>query len=236
MKSESLTEATGRLSIYDHELGSRQYAFEIIKYGSGKNDNGWWDSNKMVKQVLEKAIPIFEKAFPNHMGVFAFDNSSGHSFKAPDALVASRININPGGKQPIMHDTYYAGNVQSMVFRIGDCFWDTTIPISAGLITAPKGMKQVLQERELWRIGLLKQCGSDKKKMDRREGETEEERDQRRIDECVQGRNCCCLRILEAQTDFKSEKSLLELEITKRGHEVIFYPKFHCELNYIEFF
>ncbi|RPB06531.1 hypothetical protein P167DRAFT_497490 [Morchella conica CCBAS932] len=104
-----------------------------------------------------------------------------------------------------------------MVFRIGDCFWDTTIPISAGLISAPKGMKRVLQERGLWRIGLLKQCGTD---------------------ECVQGRDCCCLRILEAQIDFKSEKSesLPELEITKRVHEVIFYPRFQCELYYMKFF
>ena len=31
-------------------------------------------------------------------------------------------------------------------------------------------------------------------------------------------------------------RSLLEIVITARGHECIFYPKFHCELNYIEFF
>lgn len=76
----------------------------------------------MVKQVLRKAIFIFEKAFPNHLGVFAFDNSSGHSCKAPNALVASRMNLNSGGKQPIMHNTYYAGNIPSMVLRTGDCF------------------------------------------------------------------------------------------------------------------
>lgn len=75
-----------------------------------------------------------------------------------------------------------------------------------------------------------------KKKKDGRQRETEEKRDLRRTDESVQGRDCCCLRILVAQTDFKSEKSLLELEITKRGHEVIFYAKFHCELNYSECF
>ena len=36
--------------------------------------------------------------------------------------------------------------------------------------------------------------------------------------------------------DFLNEKSQLEIEIVKRGHECIFYPKFHCELNYIEYF
>ena len=29
----------------------RELACEIIKYGSGKNDKGWWGSAKMVEQV-----------------------------------------------------------------------------------------------------------------------------------------------------------------------------------------
>ena len=33
-----------------------------------------------------------------------------------------------------------------------------------------------------------------------------------------------------------TEKSLLETVILEAGHEVIFYPKFHCELNYIEYY
>ena len=41
---------------------------------------------------------------------------------------------------------------------------------------------------------------------------------------------------MEDEEDFANERSLLEIGITARGHECIFYPKFHCELNYIEFF
>ena len=37
------------------------------------------------------------------------------------------------------------------------------------------------------------------------------------------------------EKDFANERSLPEIEITARGHECIFYPKPHCELNYIEF-
>jgi hypothetical protein len=44
------------------------------------------------------------------------------------------------------------------------------------------------------------------------------------------------LRILEAELDFRTEKSMLEHVIVQAGHEVIFYPKFHCELNYIEYY
>ena len=44
------------------------------------------------------------------------------------------------------------------------------------------------------------------------------------------------MRILENQSDFLHEKSQLKIEITKRGHECIFYLKFYCELNYIEYY
>jgi len=36
------------------------------------------------------------------------------------------------------------------------------------------------------------------------------------------------------QPDFVSQKSQLEECITARGHICDFYPKFHCELNFIE--
>ena len=56
------------------------------------------------------------------------------------------------------------------------------------------------------------------------------------FDRCEHGKDCCALRIPENQPDFLNEKSQLEIEIVKRGHECIFYSKFHCELNYIEYF
>jgi hypothetical protein len=43
-------------------------------------------------------------------------------------------------------------------------------------------------------------------------------------------------RILSLQEDFISQKSLLQEEIEKRGHKCIFYPKYHCELNFIEMY
>ena len=47
---------------------------------------------------------------------------------------------------------------------------------------------------------------------------------------------CCAFRIMEDEEDIANERSLLEIEITARGHECIFYPKPYCELNYIDFF
>jgi hypothetical protein len=239
MVSEFLCAAQGRLHCCD-EQGGNEYVTEIIKYGSGKSDDGWWNAEKMVKQA-EKAIAIFNKAFPEDIAVFAFDNSSGHACKAKDALVANRMNLRPGGKQPEMHDTTWGdGIAQRMIFQGGDTDWDTGLLISPELVGKPKGMKRILQERGLWREGMKKQCGRQKKEKksfeERVFQETIEQYQARVADRCEAGKDCCALRILEAQDDFRGEVSLLETTVVQAGHEVIFYPKFHCELNYIEYY
>lgn len=48
-----------------------------------------------------------------------------------DSLSAERMNVRPGGKQPVMRDTIYNSRIQKMVLPDGQ----------------PKGMKIVLQER-----------------------------------------------------------------------------------------
>ena len=45
---------------------------------------------------------------------------------------------------------------------------------------------------------------------------------------------CCCHRILYNQPDFQAQQPELIEFIESRGHKVIFYPKFYCELNFIE--
>ncbi|KIJ54263.1 hypothetical protein M422DRAFT_154130, partial [Sphaerobolus stellatus SS14] len=52
---------------------------------------------------------------------------------------------------------------------------------------------------------------------------------------CDPGRtDCCCRRLLFTQPDVVNQKSHLEELITSRNHICDFYPKFHCELNFIE--
>ncbi|THU79173.1 hypothetical protein K435DRAFT_875794 [Dendrothele bispora CBS 962.96] len=46
--------------------------------------------------------------------------------------------------------------------------------------------------------------------------------------------NCCCRRILFNEPDFVGVESILEKTCKERGVQVIFLPKFHCELNPIE--
>ena len=100
----------------------------------------------MLKQVAERAIPTFKKAYPRHNRVFAFDNSSGHACKTDDACFASRMNFSPGGKQPEMHNTILPGGMeQRMVFKRTDRQWSSNILISDDLVGKLKGMKRILQ-------------------------------------------------------------------------------------------
>jgi hypothetical protein len=46
--------------------------------------------------------------------------------------------------------------------------------------------------------------------------------------------NCCCRRVLYNQPDFVAVESNLERICKARGFSVLFLPKFHCELNFIE--
>lgn len=47
---------------------------------------------------------------------------------------------------------------------------------------------------------------------------------------------CCARQCLRLEPDFQVQKSSLQEGIEARGHLALFYPKFHCELNFIEFF
>ncbi len=92
--------------------------------------DGYFNSDGFLTQV-EKAVSIFEKKYPDAQGLFLFDNAPSHCKYAPDALNATHMNVNPGGKQPKLCDTTWNGQIQHL------CLPDGT----------PKGMKMVLEER-----------------------------------------------------------------------------------------
>ncbi len=46
--------------------------------------------------------------------------------------------------------------------------------------------------------------------------------------------DCCGRRIMSFQSDFLAQKSELVKIIENADHIYIFFPKFHCELNFIE--
>lgn len=137
------------------------------------------------------------------------DNSQGHSAYGEDSLLVTRMNVKPGGKQARMREGW---------FEVNGCripqpmIYPSDHPKHPN---EPKGIKAVLMERGLFQTKLRGKCES----------------------KCDVAATACCLkRILELQPDFQEQKSLVQEVIEAAGHLCIFLPKFHCELNFIEFF
>jgi hypothetical protein len=208
MVSEFISEVDGPLR-HTRADGSRLEAREIIQ--PGKQYDGYW-TGKGVAEQFKKAIAIHKEKFSDYDALWAFDNSSNHNCFADNALLVSRMNLGPGGQQALLRDTIFNGQKQTMVFP--DNHPDMALRGKA------KGMRLVLKERGLWRNRLLKTCEACRLKT---------EGTPTRL-------TCCAQRILELQPDFQAQKSLLEEIAEAEGQKVIFYPKFHCEFNYIEMY
>jgi hypothetical protein len=195
MLSEFLCECHGRLS-WTTEQNEVEFATAIIT--PGKNDDGWWKAEHLVEQFKTKAIPMFEKLHPNCAAVFLFDNSTNHGAFADDALNVSKMNLNPGGKQAVLRHGWFEQGGRLVEQEM-------TFPSNHPKAGITKGIKQVLQERQLWTNGM--------KLPDARV-------------------------LLSQQPDFVDQKSMLDDWVNEQGggHSVLFLPKFHCELNFIEMY
>ena len=169
----------------------------------------------MLKQV-DHAIDIFEtKTNGFATGLFLFDNAPSHQKRAPDALSARKMPKNPNKDWSHKKD---GPRMRNGTFRHEDNINSQDFYFPDDHPTMPgwfKGMEIIIRERGLWPVaGLKAQCDGFK---------------------CVAGQtDCCCRRIMFCQPDFVAQKSHLEEYVTSRGHICDFYPKFHCELNFIE--
>ena len=130
---------------------------------------------------------------------------------APDGLprvwsLVSRMNLGLGGKQAHMRS-----GINSLTGE------EQPMDFPNG---EQKGIRVVLQERGLWR---------EKLRLDCKGTERQEVHPQKSF--------CCAWHVLAAEPDFQAHQmSLLEQAITDAGHSVLFYPKFYCELNAIEYY
>lgn len=87
-----------------------------------------------------------EKLFPGARLLYQLDNALIHKRKPTDGLVAADMNVGWGGKQPVMRDGWFLDEsgrrvVQRMVDAHG----------------FPRGLKDVLLERRLFREGMVKE-------------------------------------------------------------------------------
>jgi hypothetical protein len=81
-----------------------------------------------------------------------------------------------------------------------------------------KGIKTILIEREEWEPGMVLLCKACE-------------------DPLFTGPKvykCCSRTLLASHEDFKQSVPWLQEVAAARGHDIFFFPKFHCELNFIE--
>ncbi|EIW77797.1 hypothetical protein CONPUDRAFT_62226 [Coniophora puteana RWD-64-598 SS2] len=182
-------------------------------FWAGKNRDGYFTSFELLAQV-DRAIDIFEEKTNGFAtGLFMFDNAPSHQKQAPDALSARRMPKNPhpdwtsAPGAPQMRPGQLPDGSPQQLYHPDDH------PTMPGWF---KGMEQILRERELWQDGLKAQCAGFKCKPSQTD--------------------CCCCRILFNQADFINQKSALQELVESRGHICDFYPKYHCELNFIEMY
>lgn len=200
-----------------------------VLFKAGKNRNGYFTNDDILNQA-NNAMDILAKHFPNENHVLVFDNATTHAKRADGALSASKmpknisnkflveVNVHNEARQLVyspnrkimkkkirMEDAQFAdGSKQALYFEPGHP--------QDGLF---KGMSILLEERGMiTETKLLAQC-KDFKYVDKED-------------------NCCQRRTLYNQPDFVQVKSLLEITCEARGFTVLFIPKFHFELNFIE--
>jgi hypothetical protein len=195
-----------KLLILDHSSREAHILFK-----AGKNRDGYFDCNDLCSQT-ELAIELFEDNFPgNATAAFGFDNAPGHQKRADDALSARYMPKFPkkwlgkNGTCKMRPGRLPNGAQQDFYFSDDD-------PEMPGWF---KGMKRIIEERGFIEEGNLPaQCRAFK---------------------CVDPKAaCCCRRVLFNQPDFASQKPAIIELVESHGHIAFFYPKFHCELNFIE--
>jgi hypothetical protein len=205
MVSQFLCQCHGQMEVIVTEAMSAECTelkgLEGMKYESlrtikpGKNADGYWTNKDLVEQT--KAVQIlFKILHPDCIAVAAFDNSQNHNAMAPDALVASRLNLSDGGAH-VLH-------IRDGWFVLNDTRVIQKMQFDSPKGRLQKGVRRILQERELWPpTGLqLKEA---------------------RV-------------LLSMQPDFASQRSWLSETVAAYGNEIILYPKFHPEFNFIEMF
>lgn len=171
----------------------------------GSNGDAWWDTKQLIEQIKE-AINIFNAAHPGKQALFIFDQSSAHASLPPDALKAFEMNKGNGGRQRKQKDTVIPMSNPVAEFR--GKRQAMSLPNGDA-----KGLLAVLTERGFNVSKLRAKCSPV----------------------CpIESQGCCMARLLSQQDDFKNQTSMIEALIREAGHECIFLPKFHCELNPIE--
>jgi hypothetical protein len=194
-----------------------------VYFKAGKTRDGYFTA-ELIQAQTEKAMDLLQKWYPEFKHVFIFDNVTTH-LKHPDTAPSAckmtkgrsetfgvDVNVEVDGKPVYLPN----GKPKKMRVKMGPGrFTDRTVHVFYDAADWFKGMTGLLMER-----GLTEEAKLNAQCKDFR---------------CTPGATACCQRrVLYNQPDFAIQESVLETRCNACGFEVLFLPKFHCELNFIE--
>src|SRR5467141_172319 len=147
------------------------------------------------------------------------------------------MNKGDGGRQPLLRNGWY--KIGNTTF-VQEMFYSEVNTATGAVTKIPKGIERILREHNLWPDkGLLLECPKPR---------CEPCQTLQRCKEVgllaifprslilINFSDCCARRLLSLQPDFMAQKCEIEERIEAHHHRVLFYPKFHCELNHIEYY
>ncbi|VDB84740.1 unnamed protein product [Peniophora sp. CBMAI 1063] len=211
-----------------------------VLFKAGKNRDGWFTNVTFVAQ-LEDAMTILAEDYPFEKHVFIVDNATIHAKRSETAPSARNMTKKPSRnvlanvtaigedglplldsngkaikrKAKMSDARLHDGTPQPLYFPDDASICPKGYCKKAGQF---KGMTRILEERGYTHAGKLRhQCDNFKcpESFDR-------------------SNPCCQRRLMYNEPDFVEVESLAEARASARGFELLFLPKFHCELNPIE--
>jgi len=225
----------------DAEFVSADYGFgrspdgkesSRIIFRPGKNRDGYFDNEDILAQATAH-MDLCDRWYPNDIHILIYDNATTHRKRADNAISARRmpkftpkegtnwgveVTERDAAGKPIFGSD---GKQKKIKVRMGSGYFrdgtpqDFYFPQGHPRAGVFKGMAVILEERGYnFAHQLRAECPKFKCPPD--------------------VPNCCCRRILYNEPDFVNVKSLLEEHCEKRGYLVLFLPKYHCELNFLE--
>jgi hypothetical protein len=206
-----------------------------ILFRAGKAREGYFD-NENIRQHLALAMEITAKYYPDDDHVFIFDNATTHLKRPEGSLSALKMTKGPSGN--FMVEVNAVGDDGKPVYAPDGKILKKKIPMGNGHFeeggekkeqafywradSGPhggqfKGMAIILEERGFKEASKMKaQC-------------------KKKFADCPPGqKQCCCRHTLFNQPDFANVETILEMDARAKGYCVLYLPKFHCELNFIE--
>jgi hypothetical protein len=207
-----------------------------ILFHAGKARDGYFD-NDNIRVHLGVAMDLVAKYYPDDDHVFVFDNVTTHLKqpegslsvlkmpKNPSEIFGVEVNVIGDDGKPVFHPS---GKIVKKRIPMGNGYFEEggEKKEQAFYWQADSGLPHAGQFKGMATI--LEECGFQ-------EASRMKAQYRKKFSDCPDGQTqCCCRCTLFNQPDFINVKSILETEAWEKGYSVLFLPKFHCELNFIE--